>query len=351
MPERCTASAKNKVVKNSILLFLIFALTCCTTKKQQKEKNDYVFSTALACTFSEIVYCTQPQDTLNKYLPGWNIVWNPEPVNGNYAFAASDGKNLAIAIRGSVLEISDAAFENWVKQDLHVAVQNDWPFTDSIKDAKVSQGVYDAWKNLCTAKDKISGRTLLQFIDSFTITTTPVLVTGHSLGGNLATVYSSWLKTVLIKTKNREINLSVKTFAAPAAGNAQFADDFNNKFPDAERIENIHDIVPCFPVANAVGKISDLYKPAPSASEIDAGFSLLPIKLSNLFTGIKLTIQAIQLANGNSIYTHTKGTQITIPLSGKNNNHTLKDFFAEAGYQHSILQYAAALGAPQIHSE
>jgi hypothetical protein len=39
---------------------------------------------------------------------------------------------------------------------------------------------------------------------------------------------------------------------------------------------------------------------------------------------------------------------ITIPLSGKNDTNYPVSWFAEAGYQHGMAQYAAALGAPVI---
>jgi triacylglycerol lipase len=327
---------------------LLILFISCKENQAKKESNDILFSNALACTFSEISYCTQPQDTLDKYLPGWKITWNPESINGNYAFVASKGEKHVIAIRGSVLAFNEDAFENWVKQDLHVAVQENWPYTDNADGAKVSQGAYDGWQNLVNLKDKQSGRSLKQFLDSAVTKEIPLLITGHSLGGNLATVFASWLDHEMKKENKQLKNLSIITFAAPAAGNTVFAADFDKRFPNAVRIENTNDIVPKFPVALAIDKLSELYSPSPAAKEIEIDFTLISFKLTRVFDVIKLSINGIEAVNGGSKYAQLKGSLINIPLSGKYNANTVENFFAEAGYQHSVEQYANAAGAPII---
>jgi triacylglycerol lipase len=329
-------------------LITIIFLACNSSEQKKREQADNSFTNSTACIFSQIAYCITPQDTLTKYLPSWKIVWEPSSIRGNHAFVATDGKKYVIAIRGSLLQFSEDAFENWVKQDLHVATQEKWPYTDSASTARISQGAYDGWQNLCNLKCNKSGKSLKQFLDSATNQSTPLLITGHSLGGNLATVYSSWLQYEMKKAGSPYNYFSVITFAAPAPGNAVFANDFNNKFPNAIRVENTNDIVPKFPIANEISKLDDLYKPTPSAKEIEVDIAIISFKLTTIFDGIRLAIKAIEMANNNSVYTHTKGTSITIPCSGKNTNNTVEDFFAEAGYQHSVNQYAASVGAPVI---
>jgi hypothetical protein len=340
---------------NQLLFFLSFlVLQACTTSVNKKEtKDEITFSNVLACTLSEIAYCTQPQDSLSKYLPSWKLIWNPDAVNGNYAFAATDGKKIAVAIRGSLLRFEKDAFDNWVRHDLNVVVQKGWPYTDSTGDAKVSQGSYEAWENMTLLKDKSTGKTLLEFLDSSIAANTALLITGHSLGGNLAVIYGSWLMW-RFKGKKKTVNhFSIITFAAPAAGNEAFANDFNKKFPNSVRIENTNDIVPKFPVAETVGNLGKLFNPGPSASETAIDFSFISIKLSTVFSTLKLTLKGFEVYNNNSVYTQTNGAgkTITIKLSGKNNNNEVADWFAEAGYQHSIEHYAAAIGAPVIKTE
>jgi triacylglycerol lipase len=177
-----------------------------------------------------------------------------------------------------------------------------------------------------------------------------LLITGHSLGGNLATVFASWLDHEMKKENKQLKNLTIITFAAPAAGNTVFAAEFYKRFPNAERIENTNDIVPKFPVASEINKLSDLYTPSPAAKEIEVDFSFISFKLTRVFDVIKLSINGIETFNGDSKYAQPKGSLITIPLSGKYSANTVENFFAEAGYQHSVEQYASAVGAPVIRT-
>jgi triacylglycerol lipase len=344
--------AKPFLMKYSLLLFCFASLliTCKEPGTKKTSEKKPLFTQVTACVLSEITYCRNPQDTLRKYLPGWNIIWNPVAINGNYAFVATDGSNYALAIRGSLLEFSRAALDNWIYQDMNVATQKKWSFTDSIPGAKVSQGAYDGWQNMNNLKDTLISKTLWQFLDSVTTTNTPLYITGHSLGGNLATIYASWLSSNFKTAGHPRTNINVITFAAPAAGNAAFADDFNKKFPLSMRYENTNDMVPKFPVANSVGDLGNLYSPVPAASDISVGYKFLTVKLSTVFTTLKFALKGLEITNGNSVYTQPngKGNAITIPLSGKNKNNEIADWFAEAGYQHSVGQYAVSIGAPVI---
>ena len=173
----------------SRFIFILIVTTFIACNDTGKKEAAAGFSNSEACVFSQISYCSQPQDTLNKYLPGWKIVFDPMSISGNYAFVATNGKKYAIVIRGSLLTFTKDAIENWIKQDLHVAVQVAWPYTDNVKDARVSQGAYDGWQNLVNLKDKITGKSIKQFLDAAIGSNTPLLITGHSLGGNLATIY------------------------------------------------------------------------------------------------------------------------------------------------------------------
>ncbi len=340
-----------------ILFFLSASLMSCNQPGSQKiseqENAQPPFTPATACLLDEISYCTHAEDSLKKYLPAWKMVWNPAPLNGTYAFVATDGTSYAVAIRGSVIQFSWAAFDNWIYQDLNVATQKDWPHTDSAGLAKVSEGVYDAWQNLCLLKDTVLHKTLWQLLDSVTNRDTPLFITGHSLGGNLATVYASWLVSRFKTEGHSKKNMNVITFAAPAAGNTLFAADFNKKFPASMRYENTNDMVPKFPVASNVGNLGSLYSPAPAASEISVGYKFLTIKMSTFFTTVDFALRALEVSNGNSVYTQTNGPgiAITVPLSGKNKTNDILSWFAEAAYQHSLAQYAAHLGAPVINAE
>jgi len=154
----------------------------------------------------------------------------------------------------------------------------------------------------------------------------------------------------LEEAKHPKNNIVAITFAAPAAGNESFADDFNTKFPLSIRVENTNDIVPKFPCSKRIRKLGSLYSPLPSADTILVGYKNITTPLSNVFTLMGAALDLFELRSNFSGYTHTcgDGKLITIPVSGKNASNVPASWFAEAGYQHGMAQYAAALGAPPI---
>ncbi len=72
---------------------------------------------------------------------------------------------------------------------------------------------------------------------------TNVTVTGHSLGGALAVLHAAVLGS------NGFSGVSITTFAAPMAGNRQFATTFMTLVPNSVRVYNKPDIVPDLPGA------------------------------------------------------------------------------------------------------
>jgi hypothetical protein len=293
-------------------------------------------------------YCKNPQQQVNKYLPDWKIIWDATALNGNHAFVATDNSNYVVAIRGSLMEFSWDAFENWVYQDLNIISQEPWDHSD-FKGAKISTGAYRGWNNLVQLKDKSSGKDILTFLKEKTGKNDPIYFTGHSLGGNLASVLASQLAAEF-KKEGRIQTLNVITFASPAAGNTEFADDFNKKFPQAVRIENKGDIVPKFPCTSAVLDLGKLYSDSLSASAISVGYQNFTVSLNSVFKTLSGTMMVLEAKNGFSHFKQTcgDGTPISVSLSGKNNSNNIIAWFAEAGYQHGIAQYATALGAPVI---
>lgn len=341
-----------------LLLFIcLVILFSCKGKDNNKNRaqNTQVEKTSElteknACLLSQITYCTNIDSALINYMPGWQLVWEGNELNGNHAFIAKKDNELALAIRGSLINFSWAAFQNWIYQDLHVVTQEKWLFTNDSSKAKLAQGAYDGWQNLCKMTDKKSGKLLLDFLANELKEDKSLLITGHSLGGNLATVYGSFLWQ---KFKEINHNINVITFAATAAGNKAFAVDFNKKFPASIRVENINDIVPKFPSASRIAALSSLYSDSLSAGKIEVGYQNLTVSLSTVFTMLKAALVLLEYTNGISSYIQTNedGKQINIPLSGKNNGSEIINWLTEAGYQHGIAQYAIFEGLPVINCE
>jgi len=71
-----------------------------------------------------------------------------------------------------------------------------------------------------------------------------VYVTGHSLGGALATLCAYELAT---REPSRRPRVTMYTFGAPRCGNRGFAEAFAAAVPDAWRVTNSNDIIPSVP--------------------------------------------------------------------------------------------------------
>lgn len=302
-----------------------------------------------ACLFAQIAYCIDPQAQLDQFLPGWKLVWHPARTSSNHSFIATDGRQYVVAIRGSLMEISWHAIDNWIYQDLNVVEQSDWTYS-SVEGARIAQGTARGLANVLQATDTVNGKKLIEFLLQNRKNNEPVLFTGHSLGGNLATVIASRFYAEAKEAGQSVDLLNVISFASPAAGNNAFAHDFDSKFPKAIRVEAQGDIVAKFPCASRVAELGKLYGKQPSASQIKVGYKNMTVSLSTVFETMSSALSLLELKNGLSSFTQTcgKGMLIEMKPSGKNILNDVQSWFAEAGYQHGVAQYAAALNVPVV---
>lgn len=302
-----------------------------------------------ACLFSQIAYCTDPQAQLDQFLPGWKLVWHPARTSSNHSFIATDGRQYVVAIRGSLMEISWHAIDNWIYQDLNVVEQADWTYSNE-QGARIAQGTARGLANVLQSTDTVSGQKLIEFLLQNRKNNEPVLFTGHSLGGNLATVIASRFYAEAKEAGQSVDVLNVISFASPAAGNSAFARDFDSKFPKALRIEAQGDIVAKFPCASRVAELGKLYGKQPSASQIQVGYKNMTVSLSTVFETMSSALSLLELKNGMSSFTQTcgRGMMIEMKPSGKNILNDVQSWFAEAGYQHGVAQYATALNVPVV---
>jgi triacylglycerol lipase len=337
----------------SVILLSFILITGCDQKATGKKvPAKPAFTEITASILAQITYCTNPQEKLNKFLPQWKIVWNPKPVEGNYAFVATDGTTYSIAIRGSVIDFSWDAFSNWIYHDFNIASQKKWMYADGTTDAYISLGAYEAFENMEKMKDTATGKSLWEFISTAVKEENKIVVTGHSLGGKLAGVYASYLHNKFKAAGKTNQSINVISFAAPAAGNQSFADAFNKTFPNAVRIENKNDLVPKFPVSGSMSELKNLFSSGPDAAVIDVGYKGFTIKLNTAIGFLATAMNIIDISNGGA-YAQIAGDGklISIPLSGKNNSNSIESWLAEAKYQHGMAQYAKFLGGPVFDCE
>jgi hypothetical protein len=231
--------------------------------KTPQERNrtmpeSYDSATAeLAMTLSTLAYVDEnrtatQQQMANEINAGlaeagyksWQVAWGPA-VNAdrsNLAYAARNRETgqLAVSIRGS-----DFSFWlNWV-QDLaaFTLVPYDQFVPSASSTSQIARGTAIGLRNVLRMQD---GTKSLETFLTAAPQGTPILITGHSLGGCLASALApcvaNWLGSAA--------SISVYTIAAPSPGNAEFADYYNALFTDqsghstAFRFFNSLDVIP-----------------------------------------------------------------------------------------------------------
>ncbi len=314
----------------------------------------------IAMQLASITYCSigggNIKNTVAKYMPGWTVVWEPvKAIGGNYAFIAFNGVQYVVAIRGSILDFSYGAFLDWFKEDFNILKQTPWVYTnDPGTNPMISQGAADGLANLTMLMDK-NGNTILGFLLKNAIPASKFLcVTGHSLGGNLATVFAPWLLYQIQQAgKSAPAIFSVLTFASPTSWNGAFAEQFDNAFTNSWRYYNVIDIVP-FSACNVVG-LGNLYPPpAPAATSISATYDGITITLSEVFDAIALIIAGSEIVN-KSVYAQVNSKRGSIALNTNQQIYPvtatdpLVQWFEQAGQQHDHNHYLDWLGTPEIN--
>lgn len=300
-----------------------------------------------AVLLSYVTYDPDPVKDITTYLPGWEVVWSGiETYDGNYAFIAQQtGTNTyALAIRGS-LPPQDIfkkwdAFANWVIQDMDVVVTASWPYANN-PDAIIAQGTANAFSNIQGMQDALgSGLTITEYLGKYVVAPGhQLIITGHSLGGNIANVYASFFVSNFANTGYSVSNVSLFTFAAPAAGNAAYANDLDAKLPNAWHYHNFNDIVPCFPVSLMVGTVAYHYIPQPDAGAISFTLDGKTVTLREAFLILAGTfyLYGYQQQSNNYFIFNTQ-------LDPDYTSNTVTDFFQQVGSQHHLQHYATFLG-------
>ncbi|RAW92256.1 lipase family protein [Photorhabdus laumondii] len=215
----------------------------------------------------------------------FSIVWGPAIFHINekhhdkkYDHVVMIVKNIdnpidyRLVIRGTWSKINE------IDEDLHVSKTVDWSNWDKnipqeFKGAKISHGTNLALNSIINDHPINDKKELLvDVIDKITTEEGKdkilnITVTGHSLGGLLASTIGLYLKRRYINNNN--IRIHACSFAGPTAGNdifASYSDSFfkgtvspNSYESHFLRIHNINDIVPLAWAKNDLKKIEKIY--------------------------------------------------------------------------------------------
>jgi hypothetical protein len=185
----------------------------------------------------------------------WQLVWGPGLTVGNSMYVAqkTGTSDYAVVVRGT-----DWSFMvDWI-ENLDILKLVPIPYVKTTDpNVRIAKGTMEGLNDLTgmmAPADQFPEQqpmSLLQFVNDVAIATPGdinVYVTGHSLGGCLASVLAVWLQFQTAQwqhTGDGAIQIVVHTFAAPSAGNQSFAKYCSDALPEFYRVFNTLDIVPC----------------------------------------------------------------------------------------------------------
>ena len=262
----------------------------------------------------------------------WKLAWGPgiSPTGGNMMFVAvdstADSISYAIAIRGT-----DWVFPSNIKEDMVVWKLDKYPYGSGTGDS-VAAGSLDGLDTLLATTD--NGKSLSQFLNEITGTNLKMYITGHSLGGAMATMVSAWFVDNGYTSK---FALETYTFAAPTVGNEAFVEHYNtimlNANAPSHRVVNSKDLVP-YGWAG-VGNI------IPDEIPTSVPFSI----------GLVITAVEVYLNTNGIAYKHVNnkvdiGTLTPANCSGGSDED---NYFCWIGFEHDHNNYLRLLNADTVN--
>ncbi|XP_062181209.1 lipase-like isoform X2 [Phragmites australis] len=148
-----------------------------------------------------------------------------------YVGFAGDMNAVIVVFRGT----QENSIQNWIEDLFWKQLDLDYP---GMPEAKVHSGFYSAYHNTTLRDGVVSGIQKTRAVYG----NIPIMVTGHSMGGAMA---SFCALDLVVNFGLKDVTLM--TFGQPRIGNAVFASYFRRHLPNAVRVINAHDIVPHLP--------------------------------------------------------------------------------------------------------
>lgn len=300
------------------------------------KKNDCAEAQELSASIGNYV------KTLAPVQNDWELVWGPclykfpfAKFTDNTVYVVQNRQRpseYVIAISGTnPYELTD-----WVFEDFLVGETVPWAYGHPPSGASISKSADLSLKILQDLKPcpgvKGEDLHLIDFLSS-TAAISSVTVTGHSLGGEMASTTALWLSDTQghLWDTQRQARVSAYTFAAPTAGNAIWASYFQQQLGDnAHRIWNSLDVVPHVWQLGDLKQIPNLYEPQIKAP--------LPLKLA-----LKILIWMVKSKDYTQIAAIASDQQ---PFKGTvNTDPEWAQFFDQIAYQH-VDAYINLLDVP-----
>ncbi|WP_405527119.1 lipase [Streptomyces avidinii] len=277
----------------------------------------------------------QLADTSLATQGSWVLSWlGVSPGNANMAYLArntTNGSNsFAVVIRGTVGSVTD------LMEDLDVGTVVPFSLAGMPSPVSVSKGAMKAFTEVVTMNT--AGVTLAQALTTALGRAQPnptVYVTGHSLGGCVATMVAPYLQT--LTWPNGKPNFELHTFAAPTAGGADFAAYVDSLVWQAnERHYNIYDMVP--QAWNNFEETKQWY-PSPGPAQDD---------------DVKAVMSTLAALPGPNVYAQPgKDDALNTdydPFDPNVVKQSFQDFMGQVAFQHANSTYLSLLGAPDVPS-
>jgi Lipase (class 3) len=236
-------------------------------------------------------------------------------------------------------------------EDFDVAEMH--PF-DYAAGTRISNGAQDAIAKvigaMCVTESagSLTGTTLVQALTQLIAATpkgslTTLYLTGHSLGGAIATTVSLYL----LSQHWPDVIFQVYTFAAPTAGDAAFAQAFDIAFPNVAttdnsswRVINAFDVVPN--AWQTLETVEKTYYPAPGPA---ASFMVkVLIDGMGFAAGGNAYVQPNQPAGGHAVVLNAD-YRLYDPGDTAGDLHA---FLGQLAFQHGCSAYLQLLGAPLV---
>ncbi len=341
-------------MKNSLFYLLLLAIVTISACKDKKEKEVPSFLSAKEVVrLNQLIYKDSTVEAFEKDAPAYKVVFLPKAVNGNYAIIVKckTSEQYALIIRGSVIKFSNEGFQNFILQDFNIFTIKPWNYVDTVKEAYISNGTWIGFQNLLQCRDIENGMSIKEFIEKKIPVHASLIITGHSLGGNLAYPVAGYLKKELPIGKKENIQLI--TFGATAAGNAAFVHDLEEKFPDGERYTTDLDIAPVFPDIEQINKMAKLTGLDTVLQLGNINFKGIDQKLDlgNLLNIAGEILEQTNVINKTNKYVqsekHKRLLTKTI-LSTPDESLSVEGIFNRAYQFHKIDMYAELLGVAPI---